>query len=136
MTALDVLRESNEAMAAGRYDGGFLSERWGLLPPEPPLTALPDSHRAWDEVAANLPDLYRTQTVRAAIDALPLLDANADALPDRYVWRASSLLGMFAHAYFRAEPEQPLALPESIERPWGESVNACIAMTSRSPTTI
>jgi hypothetical protein len=37
MTALDVLRESNEAMAAGRYDGGFLSERWGLLPPEPPL---------------------------------------------------------------------------------------------------
>ncbi|WP_155370943.1 FHA domain-containing protein [Catellatospora vulcania] len=97
---------------------GFLSLAHGFLPAEPPLTAFPDSHRAWDEMTDRLPELFRRLTLRRAFDAMPVLDARPDALPDRYLLRASTLLGVFAHAYQYMAIDPPTALPDSLLRPW------------------
>jgi sulfite reductase (NADPH) flavoprotein alpha-component len=97
---------------------GFLSLAHGFLPAEPPLLAFPDSHRAWDEMTDRLPELFRRLSLRRAFDAMPLLDARPEALPDRYLLRASTLLGVFAHAYQYMAIDPPPALPESLLRPW------------------
>ncbi|MFC7245647.1 FHA domain-containing protein [Catellatospora aurea] len=97
---------------------GFLSLAHGFLPAQPPLLAFPDSHRAWDEMIDRLPDLFRRLTLRRAFDAMPVLDARPEALPDRYLLRASTLLGVFAHAYQYMAIDPPAALPDSLLRPW------------------
>jgi sulfite reductase (NADPH) flavoprotein alpha-component len=97
---------------------GFLSLAQGFLPAEPPLLAFPDSHRAWDEMTDRLPDLFRRLALRRAFEAMPLLDAGPAALPDRYLLRASTLLGVFAHAYQYMAIDPPAALPDSLLRPW------------------
>ncbi|MFG2041784.1 FHA domain-containing protein [Dactylosporangium sp. NPDC048998] len=97
---------------------GFLSLAHGFLPVEPPLLAFPESHRAWDEMTDRLPDLFRRLSLRRAFDAMPVLDARPAALPDRYLLRASTLLGVFAHAYQYMAIDPPAALPESLLRPW------------------
>jgi sulfite reductase (NADPH) flavoprotein alpha-component len=97
---------------------GFLSLAHGFLPAEPPLLAFPESHRAWDEMTARLPELFRRLSLRRAFDAMPLLDARPEALPDQYLLRASTLLGVFAHAYQYMAIDPPAALPESLLRPW------------------
>lgn len=97
---------------------GFLSLAHGFLPVEPPLLAFPDSHRAWDEMIDRLPDLFRRLSLRRAFDAMPVLDATPEALPDRYLLRASTLLGVFAHAYQYMAIDPPAALPDSLLRPW------------------
>ncbi|GIF96940.1 FHA domain-containing protein [Catellatospora citrea] len=97
---------------------GFLSLAHGFLPAQPPLLAFPDSHRAWDEMTDRLPELFRRLTLRRAFDAMPVLDARAEALPDRYLLRASTMLGVFAHAYQYMAIDPPAALPDSLLRPW------------------
>jgi sulfite reductase alpha subunit-like flavoprotein/cytochrome b involved in lipid metabolism len=97
---------------------GFLSLAHGFLPAEPPLLAFPESHRAWDEMTDQLPELFRRLSLRRAFDAMPVLDARPAALPDRYLFRASTLLGVFAHAYQYMAIDPPAALPESLRRPW------------------
>ena len=97
---------------------GFLSTSHGFLPVEPPLVAFPDSHRAWDEMVDQLPELFRGLSLRRAFDRLPVLDADPAALPDRYLLRASTLLGVFSHAYQYMAIDPPAALPESLLRPW------------------
>ncbi|GAB4057170.1 FHA domain-containing protein [Catellatospora paridis] len=97
---------------------GFLSVAHGFLPAQPPLLAFPDSHRAWDEMTDRLPELFRRLTLRRAFDAMPVLDARREALPDRYLLRASTLLGVFAHAYQYMAIDPPAALPDSLLRPW------------------
>ncbi|MFC7761037.1 FHA domain-containing protein [Catellatospora bangladeshensis] len=97
---------------------GFLSVAHGFLPAQPPLLAFPDSHRAWDEMTDRLPDLFRRLTLRRAFDAMPVLDARPEALPDRYLLRASTMLGVFAHAYQYMAIDPPAALPDSLLRPW------------------
>jgi len=97
---------------------GFLSLAHGFLPAEPPLLAFPESHGAWDEMTDRLPELFRRLLLRRAFDAMPVLDARPEALPDRYLLRASTLLGVFAHAYQYMAIDSPAALPESLVRPW------------------
>ncbi|MFF4775772.1 FHA domain-containing protein [Microtetraspora fusca] len=97
---------------------GFLSLAHGFLPVEPPLLAFPESHRAWDEMTDRLPELFRRLSLRRAFDAMPVLDARPEALPDRYLLRASTLLGVFAHAYQYMAIDPPTALPDSLLRPW------------------
>lgn len=115
-------RPTNRAreVVEGAHDelGGFLSFEHGFLPREPPLTALPASHRAWDELADRIPALFTRLETRPVVDRLPLLDADVAALPDRFLFRASTLLGILAHAYWYAEIDPPAALPEAVERPW------------------
>ncbi|TKK89371.1 FHA domain-containing protein [Herbidospora galbida] len=103
---------------AGHELDGFLSFAHGFLPAEPPLLAFPESHRAWDEMTARLPELFRGLSLRRAFDAMPVLDARPEALPDRYLLRASTMLGVFAHAYQYMAVDPPKALPDSLLRPW------------------
>ncbi len=104
--------------AAGHELDGFLSLAQGFLPAEPPLLAFGESHRAWDDMTSRLPELFRRLSLRRAFDAMPVLDARPEALPDRYLLRASTLLGVFAHAYQYMAIDPPAALPESLLRPW------------------
>ena len=98
-TALEVLRAAAESRAAaGNENAGFLSESHGLLPISPPLTRLPSSHAVWDDAGAQLPTLFRTFRAREYFDDLPVLPADGEALPDRYLRRACALLGVFAHS--------------------------------------
>lgn len=112
------LARAEEALADGRDDLGFLSERYGLLPARPPRPSLPESHRAWDDVAAGLAELFRSQTARDVLEDMPVLDADPDALGDDCLWRACSLLWMFAHTYVRVGPGPVTTLPASILQPW------------------
>jgi hypothetical protein len=105
----------------GHENLGFLSESHGIMPAEPPLLSLPAGYEAWDQTAAALPELYRKLQVRAALEAMPVLSAAEADLPDRYLLRASCLMSMLAHAYYRIEagpPDRPM--PEGVQRPWEE----------------
>ena len=102
----------------GHENGGYVSEEFGLLPVVPPRTALSTSHREWDDVAASLPELFRSVTAREALAEMSELPAEADALDDENLLRAASLLGHFAHTYIRVRPDAPAALPACIGRPW------------------
>ena len=114
-----VLRRAEQAAeAAGHENLGFLSEAHGFLPREQPRRELPASHRAWDELAAELPALWRTVAVRRALAELPVL--STDELPDADLWRASCLLSIFAHSFVRVELRPGGELPPAIRRPWDE----------------
>lgn len=102
----------------GHENLGFLSETHGFMPTSPPLLALPPAYRLWDEMAAQLPELFRCLTLRAELERMPLLSA-AD-LPDSYLLRAAAIFGIFAHAYHYVQPEPYTAIPESVQRPWAE----------------
>ncbi|KAI9650218.1 hypothetical protein NHQ30_000231 [Ciborinia camelliae] len=119
-----------QAERTNRYHGhensGFLSREAGFSPLQK-IKALPPSHAVWDRLAAELPRLVKTQTVRETVTKMPLLDASAEALPDLYLQRAASILGMTAHVFVRMEGSEPLTLkydrhsdilPPSLEIPW------------------
>src|SRR3954470_2588664 len=76
----------------GHENLGFLSGRHGLMPREPPLSVLAPAFEPWDSVAAALPELYRTCSVRRALDVLPVIDPAA--LDDRCLLRASTILSI------------------------------------------
>ncbi|MEO8396404.1 MAG: hypothetical protein ABI700_25650, partial [Chloroflexota bacterium] len=103
----------------GHENLGSLSYSHGFLPRQEPLKALPPSHKAWDEMAAAIPALFRTYSVREAVNEMPIL--SADDLPDEYVLRASSLFSILAHLYWYCEPEVPEnGIPPQIQLPWEE----------------
>lgn len=102
----------------GHENLGFLSETHGFMPTSPPLLALPPAYRLWDEMAAQLPELFRCLTLRPELERMPLLDA-AD-LPDPYLLRAAAIFGIFAHAYHYVQPEPYACIPESVQRPWAQ----------------
>ena len=104
----------------GHENLGFLSESHGFMPMETPRLSLSPSHQIWDEMAAALPEMFRRLTLRRALDAMPLLSAAPDALPDADVLRASVIFGIFAHAYHYTQPEPYERIPEAVQRPWQE----------------
>ena len=112
----------SNAMAAseslGHENQGFLSEAHGFMPSQPPLLRLPPAYQAWDDVVDNLPDLYRTLGLRAAIEQLPTLSADVETLPDKYLLRASMIISILGHAYFRIQTDTPDKLPDSVIQPW------------------
>ena len=112
-----VAAEAHNRQVGHELDG-FLSIEHGFLPVEPPVLEFPDSHRPWDAMVDRLPELFRRLTLRREFDRLPVLDARPQALPDRYLLRASTLLGVFAHAYQYMAVDPPTGLPESLLRPW------------------
>jgi sulfite reductase alpha subunit-like flavoprotein len=116
--ALDAAELDARSSDAGLH--GYLSERAGFLPRRPPSTALPPSHRAWDDLAREMPMLFRTLGFRDAARDLPLLDAGPTALPDDDVRRATTVLGLLAHSWHRVETGVVPPLPEAIARPWSE----------------
>lgn len=116
--ALTAAEEANERL--GHENLGFLSESHGFMPSEPPLLRLPTSHDAWDAVSARLPELFRSLTLREALERMPVLGADEHDLADRYLLRASAIVSIFAHAYFYVDPDPPGDLPCSILEPWAQ----------------
>jgi sulfite reductase alpha subunit-like flavoprotein len=116
--AVEAAQTSNRQQ--GHELDGFLSVEHGFLPEAPPLLALPTSHHAWDEMVDRMPELFSRLDLRQEFDRIPVLDATREALPDRYLLRASTMLGIFAHAYQYAQTEPPAALPPAILGPWRE----------------
>ncbi|OKO96955.1 Indoleamine 2,3-dioxygenase 2 [Penicillium subrubescens] len=91
------------------------------------MKAFPPSHSVWDQLTADLPRLVQAQSVRKAVTEMPLLDASSEALPEIYLQRAASILGMTAHVFVPMEGSEPLTLkydrhsdilPPSLEIPW------------------
>jgi sulfite reductase alpha subunit-like flavoprotein len=103
----------------GHDNLGSLSYTHGFLPHLAPATSLPSSHRAWDQIAVEIPHLFRTYSVRQTLNEMPLLSALSDDLPDVDLLRASSLFSILAHLYWYCEPEAPEhGIPPQIQIPW------------------
>jgi sulfite reductase alpha subunit-like flavoprotein len=102
----------------GHENLGFLSESHGFMPIARPRLELPVSHRAWDERAADLPEMFRSLTLRSQLDEMPVLDAGPSALPDADLFRAAAILGIFAHAYHYVEAAPYARIPDSVLVPW------------------
>lgn len=117
---IDVIEDAIATnQAFGHENFGSLSYSHGFLPPDEPLRALANSHKAWDEAAAAFPLLLRNFSVRRELDALPLL--SVDDLADKYLVRASSIISIMAHLYWYCEPTEPeKGLPDVIQLPWEE----------------
>jgi len=116
--ALTAAEETNQRL--GHENLGFLSESHGFMPSTPPRLQLPPAYKAWDDIAERLPELYRTLTLRKTFDAMPELSAAPSDLPDEYLLRASALLSIFAHAYYRVVDDPPAEIPDCIQRPRAE----------------
>jgi len=116
-----VLREAEDYyLRTGDELEGFLSEESGFLPRQAPELSLPESHRAWDEIATALPALWRDLGVRAAVRELPTLRGTEDVLPSRYVRRASTILSFLAHSYVYSERDPYGELPVALEQAWDD----------------
>ena len=102
----------------GHENAGFLSADHGFLPLEPPLQALPSPYDEWDGVAAQLPELFRSLRLRQVLDGLPELSFSPSDLPDSYLLRASSMVGILAHSYMRVEANPASALPPVLQKAW------------------
>ncbi len=110
--------ETNKRL--GNENLGFLSESHGFMPSTPPRLQLPPAFQAWDGMVERLPELYRTLTLRKNFDAMPVLNASEAHLEDQYLLRASAIISIFAHAYYRVEPDPPDQMPDCIQLPWEE----------------
>ena len=104
----------------GHENLGSLSAARGFVPLRAPRLSLPGSHAAWDDVAAQLPALYRDMTLRPVMEHMPLLPADPAALPDWALHRAATVLGIFGHAYVHVSAPEPADVPASIAEPWAE----------------
>jgi hypothetical protein len=111
-------RAASENLRVGHENVGFLSVAHGLMPIAEPRLRLPASHRAWDDLAAELPELHRRLAVRRALDTLPMLPASTVALADADLLRAAAILGILAHAYWWSDPVPPARLPAGLAVPW------------------
>lgn len=114
-----VLRQAEATNAAlGHVNLGALSESHGFISAAQPIVDLPRPFDAWTDAAASLPQLCDRMIVRRALDRLPVLDPSLDALPDTYLMRASSVIGVLAHAYGNIELTPPERIPDAITLPW------------------
>lgn len=77
----------------------------GFLPEDTPLSRLlHDYYQPWESLIAQVSELIERQQIRAAIDALPVLDSSH--LYTEAEWqRAYSLLAVLAQGYIWAGPE-------------------------------
>lgn len=117
---LEAAQAANDRL--GHDNLGSLSYSHGFLPRHEPLRALPSPYEAWNQIAADIPRLYRLYAVRRGVAELPIL--NADDLPDEALSRAAALFGILAHVYWYSEPEAPEhGIPPQIQRPW-EQISA------------
>ena len=102
----------------GHENRGFLSWTHGFVPTLTPLTCLSRQFAAWDQLAGELPVLYRDLTLRRRVEMLPILDASEQNLDERELLRACALLALVAHAYWYVEPKTVDTLPAAIHLPW------------------
>lgn len=97
-----------------RYD---IDPQHGFLPHDDPIARLPEGYEAWEDLAAQLPDLLAAGQARAAIAALPLLDP-APLATEAERERALMLLCYFGHAYVFAAAPVATHIPAHVAIPW------------------
>lgn len=112
------LLEQTKLESQSDIKDGLLSLTHGFLPSTPPLLSLPESHKAWDDIAEKIPTLLKKYQLKKAVESLPTLPATKTFLEDKYLGRASVILSALAHAYCFQEGR--MRLPDSIEIPWQE----------------
>jgi sulfite reductase alpha subunit-like flavoprotein len=116
-----VIERAERARAEhGHENLGFLSSVHGYMPADLPRATLPRAYEAWDQLAAELPELYRSLRLRRACDALPVLPADVANLPDDALLRAALILGAVSHAYRYVETSLPERQPAALSVPWAE----------------
>ena len=114
-----ILRQAEATNAAlGHVNLGALSESHGFVSATPPIVDLPPPYNAWTDAAASLPELCDGMIVRRTLEKLPLLDASPEALPDKYLMRASSVLGLLTQAYGAIEMSPVQSIPDALVAPW------------------
>ena len=119
MTPRQVVTEAEATNTRlGHENRGFLSEKRGFLPKQPPLLRLPAAYEPWEAVANRLPELMRELRVRQAIDRLPMLPADPEHLPDRYLLRAASMMVHLAHSYHWMNQHATEKIADCILQPW------------------
>lgn len=120
-----------------QFMDGHLTLEYGFLPPALPMDHLPDSHRIWDELALQIPELFLSNRTQSILEAMPLLKVSD--LPPEYWGRAALVLSLLASAYWRHGMPNYLTvrnniddavLPPSISEPWIE-VNELLGRGSR-----
>jgi cytochrome b involved in lipid metabolism len=108
---------------------GALSFEHGFIPRHPTSATLPESHRIWDELAGELPELFLSNRAQSILDRTPVLDATPEVLPESALTRAAVVLSALGHAYWRFGAarffprritEIGNALPPAILEPWRE----------------
>ncbi len=106
---------------------GDLTFGHGFMPRTAADEPLTGPHEAWEQLAAQLPQLSVSPHARRVIADLPAFPAGPDDLPGPRLKRAATLLGAIAQSYWRfgvdrmflARNEQiPAQLPAAIARPW------------------
>lgn len=89
----------------------------GFLPPQLPLTRLPEYFAPWERIASELPALILTKRIRDSVDKMPLLDHKH--LNEESEWmRATSILGFLAHAYVWSTEKPSDRIPSQLSIPW------------------
>lgn len=89
----------------------------GFLPSVDPLTSLPPTFHAWDELGKHLTDYINAGIIRRKIEELPLIsNIKLNSIAEEE--RAMMLLAFFAHAYIHSPPTPRNYLPENIAVPW------------------
>jgi hypothetical protein len=101
----------------GHEEPGLPVHLAGFLPVDQPRTVLPANHAVWDEVAARLPELHCSLTVRRVVDRMPCLSADAGLLPEEYQ-HAATVLGILANTYRYVSACRPAGLAASVGGPW------------------
>jgi len=115
----------------GHENNGFLSIDYGFTPSMTPLLALPETHRAWDQLVQDLPMLFQTQQLRSYLGKMEVLPASRGELDDQYLLRAVTILSIVAHACASFNPlHRDAQVPKSIEEPWKE---VCLRLGRRYP---
>ncbi len=104
----------------GHTNLGYLSSSHGFMPKNEPLKHLPSAFSLWDTISHKTPVLIKELLFRQELDEMSVLLPTAQNLPDKFLARASILLGFFAHAYVNcAGPLVTQAdVPDSIMTPW------------------
>ena len=117
---LALLRLEQNNLRSGHENAGFLSSSRGFMPAVNPRLQLAAQFAPWDELARDLPQLYRTLTLRKRVEQLPVLDASEENLDARQALRACALLAVMSHAYWYVDSRPPDSLPDALHKPWAQ----------------
>ncbi len=95
---------------------GINHER-GFLPPQDPLSRLPQPFEAWESVASSLPKLFASDHLRRTLEGLPPFPLLALS-SNRERERAMLLLSYLGHAYVWGGARPAQVLPARLAVPW------------------
>jgi indoleamine 2,3-dioxygenase len=114
---MPALRAASPAVDALRPLADYgIHPQTGFVPGEDQLARLPQAFEAWEQIAPIMGPLIRANRIRAAFEALPLLDAGALA-GEAEQERALLLLTLFANAWVWGGPEPHLTIPVPLAVP-------------------